>query len=763
ADNDLLRAGSMWRGGTGWTTRHEPGRRHPFARLLRPLMPSPLEAGAYPYSDALRLELPVEPGTVCTLTLDLRWSGFGWRPRLGAVPISAGGRPVGAWVPFRWPYDQPAETWFTLSGVVAAPPEAQILELYLAVDEGVGTLDVGGVDVTERPAGPLVPLAGHVAERPGGAEYRAAGGGLELAVDYAAAPDHITAAATLSATDQADHAVAVRFQLPLDGLGWTWWEDTVEPRNVPAAGQPVLAAWRQLGDGHLYSPYPLACLTSETPARGLALAAPWRQAIVTRFGFRQEEGLFAELDLGLAPRVGRRSVSFELLVLPADPLYGFRSALAGLRRVHPEEAERRGTVAGAWSAGLNPDAAPNPRMYGLMYDEDGPAHLAWSRANRLAALAAIQPWGMLRREAGDAAARAGGIFPTDPIANQPVPESGSVHDAAGAPVAWRHDDGSEFVPWCADPALGGESPAADVGAVVAGRLQGDDGQPLAGLVVDGVASGWSGWQLDDYRDDHLKAVLAPLTVGPVTRRPAVLHAAAQTAWLRAQSDRLHGRKQILLAALPEDGELPFVTPWLDVLGCESLPSAEHFRWLRAAAGQRPVCFLDPLVLDPTVNDEELQALWNQSLLYGVFPGASAWLTMRQVSLFDTWFRRYVPILRELAEAGWDPVPHAEVDDPRVLLERYGTGDRLYLVLWNPTEERRTVTLRLDPTELKVLRLEPGEETEKTTLWEDRLTRTGQMIQFTSSLGRWQTNVVVPAGGARVLTTRIQAGLFPGRP
>jgi hypothetical protein len=87
------------------------------------------------------------------------------------------------------------------------------------------------------------------------------------------------------------------------------------------------------------------------------------------------------------------------------------------------------------------------------------------------------------------------------------------------------------------------------------------------------------------------------------------------------------------------------------------------------------------------------------LAYGMFPGffsanASDKQYFSQPALYNRdrdLFRKYVPLCRRVAEAGWRPITGALSSDPQVHLERF--GDK-YLTLLNDGPTARTVTVTL---------------------------------------------------------------------
>jgi hypothetical protein len=58
-------------------------------------------------------------------------------------------------------------------------------------------------------------------------------------------------------------------------------------------------------------------------------------------------------------------------------------------------------------------------------------------------------------------------------------------------------------------------------------------------------------------------------------------------------------------------------------------------------------------------------------------------------------RKYTPILRLLAKAGWEPVTGVKTGDPDVLAERYGGQKDFYLVLYNTSAVEKQLALSVD--------------------------------------------------------------------
>ena len=90
----------------------------------------------------------------------------------------------------------------------------------------------------------------------------------------------------------------------------------------------------------------------------------------------------------------------------------------------------------------------------------------------------------------------------------------------------------------------------------------------------------------------------------------------------------------------------------------------------------------------------------------MFPGffshnAAEGQYFRRPELYDRdrpLFKKYVPLCKLVAQAGWEPIPLARTDRPSVHVERFGRSPGTRdLTVFNDTRQRQTVTLRLDET------------------------------------------------------------------
>ena len=752
--NDWQLEGPMWTLGHGWT--------RPAAQLAAdstapsPRGPATLVLNRPGYSDGLRLLFPAVARAVFTIRVPLRRAGFTGRVRIGALPLNALGDPAGQWTPATPTASVPADgEWSTATIVIAPPPKTALVAVWVAAEQAQGKLEVNGAEVTIHSGSQKLTLDSHLTATDRGAHYRAETDGLVLEADYrTVGTDAVAVDATLTATDDRPRAISLHHALPLGADGWRWWDDLDRSSVIAENSNRLYANWRHLAGGHLFSPYPIGCVTRAAPAQGVAIETPLSQPILTRYAFRQEEGLTIGADLGLAPALGQRSVKLRFVICRVDATWGMRSAVAQHYRLFANDHGSGAGEHGAWFAAANPEALPDPGRYGLLFDEDASTHLNWSRGHRLVPLTALMPWGW--RKDGPVATRGREVPVTE------MPAGGAIVGADGQPVAWVDEDGVRFEPWSTAPGLAPDGPIARINPLVAGRLQGEDNQPLKGVLLADIGRQATGWQLDDFAPDHLRVSTMPLSHDRVSRQPSSYTAIEHLGFVKSLSERLASRGQWLMGDLPPDAPLPFVLPYLDVVGGGAAGTTEeHLMWLRAMGHHKPLTFLDPALLNASARLSERRDMWQQALEWGAFPGTVGWLSQRGLDAESAAFDLFVPLLQELSAAGWEPIPHAVVNDAAVSVERFGSGDDLHLVLRNRTDQSRLVTLTLDPLDLDLISTSEEGMAERRLVFINRLSRRQRALEFTVALNRWQATFPLRSQQVQVLTPfKVDASLLP---
>jgi len=231
----------------------------------------------------------------------------------------------------------------------------------------------------------------------------------------------------------------------------------------------------------------------------------------------------------------------------------------------------------------------------------------------------------------------------------------------------------------------------------------------------------------NYRRQHWLYSEEPPTFD-TARQVALQQQFSHITYAKQMSEYLHSRGKILFAnCVPET---VYAAPYIDALGMEDnwLPggtytprSDERFCFDRFMAGSKPFCLLN--YADFSL--EQLEKYVKRCMFYGVFPGIISssstsgkwyWSNAVRVKRDRVVFAKYMPLILEIAKAGWQPVTLAESENSNIWLERFGNGTKFYLTVCNSTSQLQNTRVLLDKRlynsgKLRVIDAETGKEIE----------------------------------------------------
>jgi hypothetical protein len=299
-----------------------------------------------------------------------------------------------------------------------------------------------------------------------------------------------------------------------------------------------------------------------------------------------------------------------------------------------------------------------------------------------------------------------------------------------------HDEKGRFVarlldtPWCNGAVWSMNSMPGIVGAVTdfKNKWNPDLRQKLYGANRNSILDGEyidssEGYVTDelDFRRDHFAGAETPLTFSLDDRKPAVLRGLIAFEYIQAIARDVHAMDRFMMAnSTPHN--LCWLAPLLDVLGAETdwnpggswRPMSDgELLYRRALCKSKPYCFLMNTAFENFSHDH-VERYMKRCLAYGMFPGffshnASQGHYFTRPELYERdrdLFKRYVPLCKLVAEAGWEPIPLARSDNEDVHVERF--GDR-YLTVFNDTDRRQDVTLTVEMNAGRISELVAGRE------------------------------------------------------
>ena len=224
----------------------------------------------------------------------------------------------------------------------------------------------------------------------------------------------------------------------------------------------------------------------------------------------------------------------------------------------------------------------------------------------------------------------------------------------------------------------------------------------------------------NFRRDHFRSSDIPLTFHRQTHWPCQLFVFHTYEFEREIANRMHDQNDLLFA----NGVLwkfPFPAHLLDVLGTEVnwLPGGKYrpdsdtiMNYRRALCYRKPYCLLMNANYED-FNYQLVEKYFKRCLFYAIFPSffdeeaASKdpyWTSPRKWYERDRQlFKKYLPLIISLAEAGWEPLTYATSNNKKVYIERYGRAkdENLHFTVFNDGDGRERFRLAFDLSSLGI--------------------------------------------------------------
>jgi len=517
---------------------------------------------------------------------------------------------------------------------------------------------------------------------------------------------------TLSDTTGKDRAITLLYAVPVKGDNVRWLHDPRRSEAVEPNREYINASQFRVGANGRLSRYPLAAVADGK--QGIALGIDPDRPAFFRIGYHSGTGeLFLAYDIGLTPEKPAAHLRFVRFTF--DGRQGFRGALARYYEIFPGHFRCRTPRQGLWMPFAKISEVQGWKDFGFQFKE-GTNETKWDDEHRIITFRYTEPmtWWMrmpkgMPRTLDAALAEAKRLADRGDARAKSLGTSG-VHDPAGRPVARFRD-----TPWCdgavwsmnAMPKIPGETTEfknkwnADIREKLYGPKRSAD---LDGEYIDS-SEGYVTSALD-FRRDHFAAADTPLTFSLDEHKPAIFRGLMVFEYVRAIAADVHKMDKLMMAN-GTPGRLCWLAPMLDVMGTETNWNRGGWRpmsdaellYRRAMCRGKPYCFLMNTPFEK-FSHELVEKYMKRSLAYGMFPGffshnASQGHYFTRPELYNRdrpLFKKYVPLCKLVAEAGWEPITRARSSDERVYVERFG---QKYLTVFNDSPDRRTTTIRLD--------------------------------------------------------------------
>ena len=522
----------------------------------------------------------------------------------------------------------------------------------------------------------------------------------------------------LSVTDTTgnDRALVAYYRVPVPADTAEWLGNPVERIRAEAGREYAETASFAAGANGRLSRYPVAAAAG--PAGGLALGYDPAFPAFGRIAYNHDaRELFVACDVGLTKE--KPAATFRFVRFPFVPAEGFRAAWAAYMGIFPEAFRCRTPRQGLWMPFAKISEVKGWEDFGFVFKE-GDNETAWDDANRIVTFRYTEPmtwWMRMPKETPRTFAAA--LAHAEAIAGDPAHRqhrqarallASGYHDEHGRLMALLRD-----TPWCDGAVWSMNSMPGIAGEItdfklkwspeLRERLYGPARKAdLDGEYIDS-SEGYVTGELD-FRRDHFAAADRPLTFSLDSRKPAIFRGLVAFEYARGIERDIHAMDKLMMAN-STPSRLWWLAPLLDVLGTETNwnhggkwrpMSHADLAFRRTLCGPKPYCFLMNTKFEDFGHDL-VEKYMKRALAYGMFPGffsadASTGHYFRRPELYDRdrdLFQRYVPVCRQVAEAGWRPVAGASAGNEKVYLERF--GDR-YLTVFNDADQPQDIAIRV---------------------------------------------------------------------
>jgi len=550
---------------------------------------------------------------------------------------------------------------------------------------------------------------------------------LRIELEISGLKSHLRLDGRVKDLTEKDRAISLYVGLPILKKGWRWWDYVRRSRKIEGKEEYSNVAYCGAGATGYISLYPIGCV--EDGRSGLVMGIPMDRPRLYRIACNGGSGeIYAAFDFGLVAESIRypSSADFSLVIYRADPEWGFRSALKRYYDIFPQFFVKRVEREGIWMPFTDISTVEGYEDFGFAFHE-GTNNIRFDDQIGVYSFRYTEPmtyWQRMPKEIPRTYEGAVEFLKRNMHSlDKRLRDISRATELCGA-----YDRNGRYIlrirnaPWC-DGAVFTLNPNPDIPEddyhtlnkahlnytpQMGDRLYSGENGQLDGEYLDSL-EGWGGDK--NFRREHFKYVSIPLTFDPQSGRPIILQIFSTYEFTRYISEDIHRRGRLMMAnAVP--WRFGFLGHLLDVMGTEVnwmrgeklVPeSDERMSYRRAICYQKPYLLLMNTFFDRFTSDK-VEVYMKRCLFYGIFPSMFShnaaedpyWRNPKWYNRDRNLFKKYIPLIRLIAQAGWEPVTGVRGDNPNVYIERFGDFEDkvFYLTLLNPTDEVQRTELSL---------------------------------------------------------------------
>lgn len=559
--------------------------------------------------------------------------------------------------------------------------------------------------------GPLVPMWGESKTRQdGGLSVDHTAAGLHIVFDAKIVPhgDALLVDGEIEDATRQDRAITVYLALPAWRPNWVWGRDIRQSAPLSGDERANLVS-TPCGATGTMSLYPFACVSGADGGMAIANQMDW-PSIYRLFYNGVTRQLVIAWDLALTGKTAAwpaHNARFRCLLCrlaPPDAVWGFRAAALRFYALNAPRYTRRAKADGIWIPFTDPSTVHGEQDFGFAYHE-GDNSIRSDNALGILSFRYTEPmtfWMPMPPEMPRTYENALNVLAQDAKSEKPdvrdaaraVGTSGTEDPSGKYNFEFRSEPWANGAVWTLDPNPELPATAAQpTKAYINYNAQMADGTyGQAAVRTRGVQDGeyldsleaWA--DVEDYRPSDLAAHAGPLTFDNDSRTPVLPEWFSTFEFARYLSTDLHNRGKLLFANTTPV-RFSIFSSVLDVMGIEVnwldngrfAPDTDETLNLR-----RTLSFRKPYLLLQNTDFDRFDAAmvrryFERCLFYGIFPSMFSydaadkpyWGNPKWYDRDRPLFRQYIPIIRQLSAAGWEPITHARCSAPTVYVERYG--------------------------------------------------------------------------------------------
>ncbi len=491
-----------------------------------------------------------------------------------------------------------------------------------------------------------------------------------------------------------------------------------------------------LGTGEM-SYYPLAALSTSKIGYGwgVSMGIP----LVFRLAYEPAYGMISEFDLATSPKTYNfpNRAFFKLFLFQFNPAWHMRAAWKEYYNLEPKYFERRVIREGIWLPFTPLYKIKGWNDFGFAYHETD-----WGTKDR----GLTPPRSTI---AADSLAHVFSFQYTDPWEIElPITKRDSTYSqVTGKEI--MHGQMAKYLWNCGARDKDGrliarrlKTPWNNTGWAVSLNVNADPDIKGSNTydfvykrqIYPAMRSGANGvyfdclewyWQYDlDYDTAHFEYTNYPLTFSSSLNhpRPALWSYAEDYKMMRKIADEMHIQGKYVMGN--GYGWIPFEAGQLDLFGSELNwdskveTGMKRLQFYRALSDQKPIVFLLNGGMDnkdfTTPPYKGYDNYFEKMLFFGFYPSFFSVNSADNVYWSDSvkynegrpFFKKFIPLIKRVSMAGWQPITYARLSNKALRIERFGSKDSntIYFTVYNPTTAMSHTTVTIDARDLNIKRL-----------------------------------------------------------